>query len=271
MITRKIIFWFLAVLAFAVSACGQETLSKQQLESILQSADEAFRTANSKADSAERTELYNQAILSYRKIIDEGRIHNAKLYYNLANAYFLNDRLGYAILNYRRAERLDGSDANIKKNLVFAQSRRADSFEIKTQTRIMHTLFFWHYDFSLKTRFVLTLIFFASSCIFATAMLWMGRRNYFTTLMVIFTILFLCFLCSVLITEVYSSKTVYGVIISPQVIARQGDGQNYPPSFKQPLHEGTEFEMLEQRPGWLHIKLPDNSDAWIPQSSAEII
>jgi len=54
-------------------------------------------------------------------------------------------------------------------------------------------------------------------------------------------------------------------------VAYQGDGQNYPPSFKAPLHAGTEFELVEHRPGWFHIKLADGSDGWIPQSAAEII
>jgi SH3-like domain-containing protein len=57
----------------------------------------------------------------------------------------------------------------------------------------------------------------------------------------------------------------------PEVIAYQGDGQNYPPSFKAPLNAGTEFELIERRPGWFHIKLADGSEGWISQTSAELI
>ena len=67
------------------------------------------------------------------------------------------------------------------------------------------------------------------------------------------------------------AEKVCGVITDKEVVARQGDGQNYPPSFKDPLHEGTEFDLLENRPGWLHIKLFDESNGWINKSTAELI
>ncbi len=271
MIIRKIIFVFLLCLVLAGLASAEDKLSKQQIESLLLSANDSFRRANAASDSDASAELYQKAILSYEKIINEGQIHNAKLYYNLANAYFLNDRLGKAILNYRRAEQLDSGDANIQKNLVFARSKRTDSFELQTKTRVLQTLFFWHYDFSLKTRFVLTCVFFAAVCLIVTLMVWRGKNTAALSAAVILAVLCLCMLASALITEIARSKTAYGVIIASDVVARQGDGLNYPPSFKQPLHEGTEFNLLEQRPGWLHIKLPDGSDAWIPKSSAEII
>jgi len=64
------------------------------------------------------------------------------------------------------------------------------------------------------------------------------------------------------------ARRVCGVITTEKVVARQGDGRNYPESFKDPLHAGTEFDLLERRGGWLHIRLVDNSDAWIPDNAA---
>ena len=78
--------------------------------------------------------------------------------------YLLKEDLGRAILNYRRAEKLDASDLNIKKNLTFARSRRADRVETSTQRRVLETLFFWHYDFSLKAKALLACLFFAVLC-----------------------------------------------------------------------------------------------------------
>lgn len=78
-----------------------------------------------------------------------------------------------------------------------------------------------------------------------------------------------------MVSLIVESKTqadrVCGVITTQEIIARQGDGHNYPPSFKESLHSGTEFDVLESRPEWLHIKLSDDSDGWIPNSAAEII
>jgi hypothetical protein len=91
------------------------------------------------------------------------------------------------------------------------------------------------------------------------------------TVMIISGILTICFLASLIVESGSKSGRVCGVVTAKEVVARQGDGQNYSPSFKEPLHEGTEFDLLENRAGWLHIKLSDDSDGWIPDSSADLI
>jgi len=258
---------------FMVSLVGSANaqMSKEKVYSFLNQANESFRQANSTKDSKQAERLYDKAILSFEKIIEEGQIKNAKLYYNLANAYFLKGDIGKAILNYRRAEKLDSSDTNIQKNLTFARSKRIDKVSIKTEKRILQTLFFWHYDFALKTKFLLTCIFFGIVCICGTAIIWFGRKSLLVTPVVICSVLTICLLSSLIVETRTQAGRICGVITAKKVIARQGDGQNYSPSFKDPLHTGTEFDVLENRPGWLHIKLFDNSDGWIPEATAELI
>jgi len=79
------------------------------------------------------------------------------------------------------------------------------------------------------------------------------------------------FLASLVVESRVQSGKIGGVITATEVIARQGDGQNYSPSFQEPLHQGTEFDLLEKRQGWLHIKLFDDSDGWISDGSAELV
>ncbi len=255
----------------ACAAPLKAELSAEQAYALLARANEAFRQANALAGDPKAGTLYEQAILTYEKIIEQGRIHNAKLYYNLANAYLLKEDLGKAILNYRRAERLDDSDANIKKNLEFARTQCLDRITPKTRKRVLQTLFFWHYDFSTRTRFVLACLSFAALCIAGTVMVWLGRSAPLTAVCIIASVLTLCLLVSLVLEVRRSSALVEGVITADEIVARQGDGRNYPASFKDPLHEGTEFTLLETRPGWFHIVLADGSDAWIPQDAAELI
>jgi tetratricopeptide (TPR) repeat protein len=47
----------------------------------------------------------------------------ANVYFNLGNAWFRQDKLGLAILNYERAQRLSPRDPDILANLKFAQQR----------------------------------------------------------------------------------------------------------------------------------------------------
>jgi len=250
----------------AVPAAAE--LPREQLYALLNEANTAFQQANAASDSTRANEFYVKAILLYQKIVEQGGIHNAKLYYNLANAYFLKEDIGRAILNYRRAARLDGGNINVQKNLAFARSQRIDKVTVQTEKRVLETLFFWHYDTALQTRFLLACLFFAALCATVTIMIWIGRGPATSAGAIVAAILLVCLLTSVVIDSQRRAHTAYGVITAPEVVARQGDGPNYPPSFKDPLHAGTEFELIEQRPGWFHIKLADGTDAWIPDDNA---
>jgi tetratricopeptide (TPR) repeat protein len=270
MTVKNIMILLFGLFPLAVAPAKAE-LPKEEIYSLYNQANQNFRQANSTVDTKQAEKLYEKAILGFEKIIEQGQIKNAKLYYNLANACFLKGELGKAILNYRRAAKLDNSDENIKKNLVFARGKRVDKVAVKTEKRVLQTLFFWHYDFSIKTKFLLTCVLFGVVCICIAAMIWFGRVGPLKVVMIICGILTICLLTSVIVESGSKSSRVYGVITAKEVIAHQGDGQNYPPSFKEPLHEGTEFDLLENRPGWLHIKLSDDSDGWVPEDSAELI
>jgi len=247
-------------------------LPKEQVYSLFNQANQFFREANTTTNDPDRAQkLYEKAILNYEKIISDGRIKNSKLYYNLGNAYILKDDLGRAILNYRRAESLDKADTNIQKNLAFARSRRIDTVEVKTEERILETLFFWHYDFSIKTKFLVTCICLAIVCMSMTVMLWRDKYAPWVVTAMICGLLTVSFLASVVVETRSRANTICGVITHQQVVARQGDGPNYPESFKDPLHAGTEFDLLERRSGWFHIMLSDDSDGWIPDNAAELI
>lgn len=266
----RILLLAIVILTGANASYGAD--GADQAYALLNEANAAFQQANAATQTPDKAaELYNKAILLYEKIIDQGNVRNAKLYYNLGNAYFLTDDIGRAILNYRRALQLDSSDVNIRNNLAFARSRRIDKVGVPTEKRVLQTLFFWHYDFSLRTKFFLACLFFAGLCIAATVIVWRGRGPAATAVAVLSAILWLGFLASVAVESHRRAARIGGVVTAPEIVARQGDGPNYAPSFKDPLHAGTEFELLDRRPGWLHIQLTDGTETWIPDTTAEII
>lgn len=71
---------------------------------------------------------FRGAVAGYERILDRGLV-SVKLYYNLANAYFKENRLGKAILFYRRALRLDPGNDDIRYNLDIAEARTKDNIE----------------------------------------------------------------------------------------------------------------------------------------------
>lgn len=246
-------------------------LTRQEALDLFHQANQAFSSGNAQADPAVQQQLYEKAALTYQKIIQDGPVRNAKLYYNLANARLLKGDIGQAIVNYRRAQRLDSSNADIQKNLAFARSRRLDQVPVKTEQQVLGTLLFWHYDLGLKTRFQGACLAFAGLCLVLTVAVWRGRSRPVVVTAVLAAVVWVCLAGSVVVEVKHQAGRVFGAITTGQVVARQGDGPNYPESFKAPLHSGTEFELIEKRPGWLHIRLSDDSEGWVNDDAAELI
>jgi tetratricopeptide (TPR) repeat protein len=270
--TRLLILHLIvAALWMSQSPVAQAALTSDEATTLFKQANDAFAQALEQNDTSQAEAQFEKSILLFERLIEEGDIDNAKLYYNLANAHLHNHNIGKAILNYRRAEALDQNNEDIQKNLTFARSRRIDQVDLETQTRILHTLFFWHYDFGLQTRFMLACIFFGLTCICLTLLLWRKRRSAYLIGSLICLGLCLCLAVSIGITQVQNRTTHFGVITAPQITARQGDSDSFPPSFKDPLHAGTEFLLLEARPNWLHIQLDNGSKAWIPDDAGDVI
>jgi len=254
---------------------GGAALGKLSQEAMYQLSGQAanlFHQANEQvqSDPTRAKELYTQAILRWQKIIDEGEIANGYLYYNIANAYLLKGHIGEAILNYRRAERLGMAGPDLVKNLAFARSKRVDQVPVRTEKRVLQTLFFWHYDLAGRLRFLFGCISWAVFFLAAALRLW-WRRSFLAWLIGVSLFLLICFGGSVCIEQMQAGRHQQGVIVVDSVVARQGDGENYAAGFKDPLHEGTEFELQEQRGNWLRIRLANGSAAWIPAQAAQII
>ena len=77
-------------------------------------ADE-FKAANALYDAGK----FAEAAAAYERLEPK----TAHVYYNLGNAWFRQDKLGLAILNYERARRLAPRDPDVQANLKFAQQK----------------------------------------------------------------------------------------------------------------------------------------------------
>ncbi len=76
---------------------------------------------------------------------------------------------------------------------------------------------------------------------------------------------------STLFTHSQHSTRPAGVIVAEEVVVRKGNGESYAPQFPQPLHAGTEFEVLEARGSWLAIQLDNGTSGWIRRESASLL
>jgi len=268
---------FLAASIFFMSGTGINDLNAKEFDKATASdlysqAKQFFKEANSKSLSSkeEAISLYKKAAMRYERLIKEGSIENGKIYYNLGNIYFRINDTGRAILNYRRAEKYTPNDSNLRQNLRYAREKRIDKIEEKQETKVLKILFFWHYDLSVKTRIKLFTLFFTLLWIFA------GFRVFFKKPFLFWSITVSAFISLLmsgsLTAEEYALENIRpGVTISAETTARKGNSETYEPSFKEPLHAGIEFILIEDRGNWHQIELMDSRTCWVRSGDVELV
>lgn len=261
----------MAAILLSAPALGTE-LSPEEISDLYSQAKELFRSADALAstDAQEAMVLYKRAAMRFERIVREGGIQNGKLYYNIGNIYFRTRDIGRAILNYRRAQQYIPNDPNLQQNLDFARSRRLDRVEEKQETRILKTLFFWHYDLATRTRVFVFSFSFMLLWVFAATRIFL-RKAFLAWCIAFAAALSVLFAVSLVSEFAHLEGTRPGVVISSEVIARKGNSETYQPSFKEPLHAGTEFALLEDRGSWYHIELPDARRCWVPDDDVELV
>jgi hypothetical protein len=273
---KMIILPLAAAIALLAVCCNnlsaENELASHRAQSYLSRAEKAFREGLEldATDPEKASDSFQESILYYRELIEKGGIRNGRIFYNIGNAYFRMGELGRAILNYKRAALYMPNNENLRQNLEYARSRRLNKIEERDKEKIFKTLFFLHYDLSFELRFLLFTAGFALVWITAIVMIFI-RTGILKTALILFSVITVVFLGSVA-TEIFSSRGAReGVITMESVMARKGDAKSYQPSFTEPLREGTEFSLLEERGGWYHIELVNGERCWIPSRSAETV
>ena len=94
------------------------------LFTLLFASAATWAQTKAEADSAYINEEYDKAIVIYESLLQEGE--SGEIYYNLGNAYFKQDELGRAILNYERALLLQPGNADVNANLDIARAKTVD-------------------------------------------------------------------------------------------------------------------------------------------------
>ena len=260
------------VLVVAVAAAGGQALAQDSAESVFSEANDYFRMANEiRANEPEEARsLYRRAALRYQRLVGEMEVPSSKLHYNLANAYLQMDDVGRAILNYRIARKLDPSDPNVQSNLAFARSMRADKLDGAASRPVLKTLLFWHYELSRPVRLRIFAIVWIAS--WGLLLLRQAGKAWVPREIALIGLLVAALLLGSFAQETISeARSVAGVVVAAESVARQGDGLSYDTAFEDPLHAGAEFRVLEQRPGWHRIELPDGRRCWLADRDIELV
>jgi tetratricopeptide (TPR) repeat protein len=247
-------------------------LTAQEIGAHLTEGEQAFRKAieldRSSPDSARV--YYEEAILNFEAIRKDGGIKNGKLFYDIGNAYFRLGDVGRAILNYKRAELFMPNDPNLEQNLDYARNRRADRIDVRQKEKVLKTLLFIHYDVPPRVKLAVLAIVFAALWVAASVRLCLAAA-WLKAVIIVSAVAGGIFLVSLVADSAALTRNPEGVITADEVVGRMGDAETYQPSFKEPLHSGSEFRLLEKRPGWWRIELENGDRTWVPEGSAELV
>lgn len=226
--------------------------------------NKAFTQANKLYDQKD----YINAILLYQHIINKG-IQNGNIYYNLANAYFKNEQIGKAIVNYEKALVFMPRNADLRANLKFTLEQTTDQISAEDSCEpVLSLLIFWYYGLNLFELIILTTI--VNYLLCACILLGLFYKHEILKVVNFIGIIILVILVISTSVKLFNNyKITKGVVIVPETEIKSGDSTSYSVLFK--LHEGTEFQILQQNDNWFKIALPDERKGWINKDSVELV
>ncbi|MBR4380701.1 MAG: tetratricopeptide repeat protein [Bacteroidaceae bacterium] len=229
------------------------------------------QSMKAEADSAYINKEYAKAIEIYESLLQEGEA--GEVYYNLGNAYFKQDELGRAILNYERALLLQPGNADISANLDIARAKTVDKvnpnpevfFVAWTRALInmitVDTWGYWGIGFFLCMLASLAVYFFTKRV--------QGRKIGF---FFAFISLILCIIANLFAFE-QKDKIDHrndAIVLSPSVTVRSTPSDEGTSLFL--IHEGRKVSIKDNSmKDWKEITLEDGKVGWIPTSAIEII
>ena len=62
-----------------------------------------------------------------------------------------------------------------------------------------------------------------------------------------------------------------GAVVVDAIYAKKGPGYAYANAFNEPLHDGLEFILLQQRSDWAHVELSDGRQCWLPIGQVQFL
>lgn len=214
---------------------------------------------------------YPKAIECFTKALEEGE-PSAEIYYNLASAYYKNNDLPLAILNFERAYRIDPSDGDTRFNLELVSSQIVDDMEPTPRLFLSR----WWDDIShwcsLSAWRMLGLIFFAIVMV-GVFFYFRGRSRsqrqigfYGGLVALLLTILtnalaYRSYLFTHEDKEAILTSSIITVKSSPDASAKD----------IVVVHGGLKVVTQQTLSGYTEIKLPDGTVGWVPNNTFEII
>ena len=238
---------------------------------LLLSASSMASTTKQNADNEYLKGNYQQAAIDYEELLKHGA--SAEIYYNLGNAYFRQDNITKAVLNYERALMLDPGNDDIRFNLQYARSKTIDKIanedEVFFVTWYKSLVNFTCVDNWARTAIVSII----AALLLFLVYLFMENINirkvgFFGS--VVFVVLFLFSNFFAWQQKKQFENRTGAIVISPVVSVKKTPSAQAGEEFV--IHEGTRVDITDKSmKQWREVRTGDGREGWIPASVIEEI
>lgn len=257
----------LALVLVASATSGAASTESPAVESLLADAIASYEQAQSATDRASRLAAFRRAERGFDAAVAAGASTPA-LYTNLGNAALQGERLGPAILAYRRALALDPGDGRARQNLGHARSLLPAWVPTPATGGLLDTFFFWHHTLSRSQRVTAASIAVLLAGIgLAGAIL--SRSSLAAGAAALPAVAWLALVGSLALDGDPAMRDA--VVVAPEVAAHASDSPNAPTLFGAPIPGGTEVEVVEDRGEWLQVQLYNGRTAWVRAAGVEAV
>lgn len=271
---KRVILFLVGLFSTIFSLATVDSLS---VSKVVSKADSTFydnavaspTVTFEKANGAFVSGQYPMSVALYESILDKG-LHSTEVYFNLGNAYFQQNQIGKAVLNYTRASYRSPFDADVAYNLELAKAKSKDKIDVVPQFFLVR----WFVSIGglLNSNWwaVLSLFFLGitalgvASWLVLSDMRWRKVGFYSGLVMLFFTICSLGFSISSSEDEYESDSAVVINVAAPIKSSPSVGGKDI-----FILHEGAVVKVLQDLDGYSEIELSDGNKGWIASSAIE--
>lgn len=250
---KKIFFFILAFLSTLFS-------NAQEADSLVVKANNLYSQGK-----------YQEAVELYETIVEMG-YESTELYYNIGNAYYKQNIVARAILNYEKALQLSPNDTDVKYNMDLVNRFVVDKIEVLP-------VFFvtgWFRDlrnkFSSDIWAIISMITFAVTLMFLSFYLYSRGLGFKKASFWISFFVIIISLTSFIFSKQQKQKILSGntaIVMSPSVTVKSSPDASGTDLFV--IHEGTKVWIEDRISDWNEIKLSDGSKGWLKTEDIETI
>lgn len=209
---------------------------------------------------------YAQAIDHFNTIARSGVV-NARLYYNLGNAYLKNNELGPAILWYERALALGSGDPDLIFNLDYARSLTKDVVEGQASP-LVRIFFFWNYQLTAGTINVMAIGFNLLVWLLAGGWLFTRRRGLARSALLV-AIPALVLTLTAVFNYFMEARFQPAIVLADQVHVRAGLEERATGLFI--LHAGAKVRVVKDRADHYQIRFSADKLGWLPKNQVGLV